>query len=227
MNCDAWTPQQVGTLDHLDHLILANFGTWSKSTDSMAQLAGRLFSRTPMGGHYLKLPPFKAEDANYYFEANILMNPRLPEGVSLIIGDFGALFATDEGIALQALAQQRGWPLAWSRGFLKAGFFSKGDIPGNGRVLDPMVGKNQSFNATFPTHAEQSFADLWSNVTASRSQRQPTQDQLEKWWGTFASTQLQVAPVSAYSCADPDSCVVVDANTNQCICKSGSSSIIV
>lgn len=55
VNCDAWSPHQVGTLDHLDHLILANFGSWATSRETSAQIAGRFFARTPLAGNYLDL----------------------------------------------------------------------------------------------------------------------------------------------------------------------------
>lgn len=228
INCNAWQPHQVGTLEHLDHLILGNFGSWSTSKDTIAQEAGRWFARTPLAGDYLKLQPMRFSDNMHYMEANILMNPRLPDAISLIVGDFASLFGTDLGTSLKELAQQRGWPLAWSRGGLSSDrHLIEKNIPGNARILDPKVDSSQALNATFPANSQSNFEKLWSSVSSGRSSGPPSHEQLDNWWNTLASQQVNVAPVSAYACSEPDSCVAVDARSGHCICHGLHSEVVV
>merc|ERR1712190_217412 len=222
INCSAWQPQQVGTLDYLDHLLLANFASWSNKNNTVAQVAGRFFSRTPLAGDYLDLPRTRHSEDEWYMEANILMNPRLPDGVALLIGDFAALFGTDLGTSLQLLAQQRGWPLAWARGALStdAHHVNEDTSPGNARILDPSIAGDLALNATLPDGAQEQFDKLWATVKLGRSSSAPSFDQLQGWWNTLALQQLRIGPVAAFACADPDSCAAVDANSRHCICHS-------
>jgi hypothetical protein len=228
LNCSAWQPPIVGTMDYFDHLILSNLNSW-KGKATTAVEAARLFARMAFGGDYLKLPNLESADKEKYWEANILGNPSLAKGVSLIIGDFAHLFGTDKGRALQQLAEQRGWPLAWARGLLSESSHSSSDVPfaGNGRVLDPSVSSSKDLNASFPVEAQQDFADLWSTVEKSRSAATPSAEQWQGWWSTLSSNQGPLAPVTAFACSARNSCIGLNAGNGDCVCHSGGSTVIV
>merc|ERR1719456_1148211 len=69
LNCDAWKPPTVGTLDHFDHLILANFGIWSgKANTTIEEEAVNLFRRSTFGGAYLDLPNISISEGLKYYE---------------------------------------------------------------------------------------------------------------------------------------------------------------
>lgn len=86
----------------------------------------------------------------------------------------------------------------------------------NRRFADPSI-VNIS-NATMSSAAAQQFQTVWNEAKELRRVRPITDDDLSNWWESL-SEQLQVAPVSATSCAQPHHCVGVTLPGHDCICK--------
>lgn len=86
----------------------------------------------------------------------------------------------------------------------------------NRRFADPSI-VNVS-NATISSAAAQQFRTVWNEAKKLRQVRPITDDDLSKWWESL-SEQVQVAPVSATSCAQPHHCVGVTLSGHDCICK--------
>merc|ERR1712100_915220 len=100
-NCSAWRPSIVGTLEHHDHIILANWATKANSSmpnHSIVDEAKKFFARSAFAGEYTQLPSLTS---NNYWESNIVGNPRLPEGVKFLIAQFPVLFGTSAGRRVQ------------------------------------------------------------------------------------------------------------------------------
>lgn len=230
LNCSAWSKDQkvdvpVGTLDYLDHLILPNL--WSPinssvTNETVLDAARVLFSRSAISGiDYRSVPAIAQRERNDYFESNILANPRL-DAVKLGIGNFASLFGTDKGVELQQIASKFQWPLFWAYGE----GIQTGPQPPQGpsqtsqklnrRFADPSI-VNIS-NATMSSAAAQQFQTVWNEAKELRRVRPITDDDLSNWWESL-SEQLQVAPVSATSCAQPHHCVGVTLPGHDCICK--------
>jgi hypothetical protein len=219
VNCQAWEPTTVGTLDYHDHLIIPNLKYFldSSATDSEVYTAAQhLFERSAFAGDYTSIADLLDEQMHYW-ESNILANPRLDGDVKLLIGSFFTLFGTDEGKKLQQVADQFAWPLFWAYG--SAGGHGQGSqTPGNERFFDPA---NVHTNATVPQDAASKFQQLWSQVESARASG-ASSTQLTQFWSTFRDQQLRVAPITAMACADVHGCVATDVITGDCICQSGS-----
>jgi len=86
----------------------------------------------------------------------------------------------------------------------------------NRRFADPSI-VNVS-NATISSAAAQQFQTVWNEAKKLRQVRPITDDDLSKWWESL-SEQVQVAPVSATSCAQPHHCIGVTLSGHDCMCK--------
>eukprot|EP00966_Prymnesium_polylepis_P109308 2530311-Prymnesium_polylepis.1 len=118
VNCDGWSSPVVGTLAYHDHIILANLALYS-GTESYpyAAAASSLFARSALAdASYSDLPSVTNDEISEYYEANIVGNPSLPDGVRFLAASFSTLFGTDNGKAIQALCKTYGWPLVWYLG---------------------------------------------------------------------------------------------------------------
>merc|ERR1712093_826245 len=111
-------------------------------------------------------------EASAYYEANILGNPRLPDGVSFLIGNFHTLFGTDAGREMQLLADHYSWPLVWGFAANPPHFGLQNEresspnamntsFPGNQRILDPEVLASQALNYTMGAGAKDVFLEVW------------------------------------------------------------------
>lgn len=217
----------VGTLDYLDHLILPNL--WSPinssvTNETVLDTARVLFSRSAICGiDYRSVPAIAEGERNDYFESNILANPPLPDAVKLGIGNFGSLFGTDKGLELQQIASKFQWPLFWAygEGIQTGPQPPQGPSPPsqkqqlNRRIADPSI--VNVVNATISTFQAQLFQTVWTEAKQLRQVRPITDDDVSKWWDTL--DELQVAPVTATSCAQPHHCVGVTIFGHDCICK--------
>lgn len=235
LTCNAWKPPQVGTFDHIDHIILANLGTWSSQlNNSIEEQAVQLFGRSAFAGNYLNIPEITSMQGMTYFEANIIGNPRLPDGISFLIGNFHTLFGTDAGRELQLLADHYSWPLVWGLGSsssmphadtgagkLQAAFPSKNtSFAGNQRVLDPEVMASQAMNATVAAGARDVFVQVWAEVLDRKKNPFPIGDsQWAKWWGMLTDSQARLAPLTARAGCSDDLCIGTMAVSGKCVCK--------
>merc|ERR1712048_294172 len=213
-----------GTLDYHDHLILSNlyyFAGTGQNARSVYDNAKLLFERSPLAGEYTKLAALDQQEVMHYWESDILGNPRLSGGVKFLIGNFKNLFGTAAGKQLQTVADHYAWPLFWAHGTVSGGSRRRRktsadvSVHGSERVLDPV---NVHTNASVPSSSKASFDDLWAQVESARAGS--IQDsQLDSFWSTLQDQQLRVAPITAHSCADTDSCVATDVSTGDCICQ--------
>jgi hypothetical protein len=218
-NCTSWKPQVVGTLDAFDHLILPNLA--AVKYESLAHAAKLLFQRSALNSKgYLGLARIWWLGMGRYWEANILGNPRLPEGVRFLIGNFGAIFGTVDGERLQELCRSRGWPLVWALGTYNRGVVTTTLLlpTGNERLLDPQIAS--STNATLAAGASDQFAKIWSEVKTSRElvKNVPT-PVLAAFWHRLKSVQTRVAPLSSSSCEDVENCIGTETASGRCVCK--------
>jgi hypothetical protein len=225
-NCSAWPRQITGTLAHFDHLILPNLQypiNSSTTKDTILDEARRLLGRTSLAGRgYADLPKIALADADAYFESNILGNPELSRGVKFLIGNFPSLFATPEGRKLQALAQSRGWPLTWSLATSGQNTTHNEShnytLGWNERILDPVIAKFNS-NASVQATVEVKFEDVWKEAEHIRAARKLSFHDYQYFWNQLKLSQIRVAPVSAYSCADTDLCFATDLRNLDCISR--------
>jgi len=204
-DCTSWQPTTVGTLDFHDHLILANFGLLTSAYNEQTTIveeAVAFFRRSAFAGSYASLTNTSKDDSDRYWEAIILGNPRLPEGVKFLVANFGALFGTASGRRLQQLADHFSWPLVWALGDAAAeksggGGGHKqtaGPFAGNQRVLDPTV--VAPLNVTKSAGAVDSFQSLW-DIVATERDASPTPQQWGAWWDQLSSSQERVAPLTS------------------------------
>ena len=224
LNCSKWDTT-VGTLDYLDHLLLANFGTMALSHNTtLYQEAALYFARSPLNAAYADLPAISEAASLSYFEANLLANPPLQGGIDFALGDFAQGFGNSNGTLLRNWAKQRDWPVVWFLGDVTAcmppnqpfGNCTTTVYPGNERILDPF--SLAGVNATRSSKVMQAFIDLWASVEQARLKGPLQPDMINDYWRKLKQDQPRVAPVSAHSCADFPSCVLVQLPTDDCIC---------
>lgn len=225
VNCSAWQPEVVGTLDHFDHLILPNFAYWyntSTQNKTLVDGAVQLFSHSAFAGNYEDLPPADKQSLMAYWESNVLGNPRLEGGVKFLIGNFPTLFGTDDGRQLQRLADHYSWPLFWAFGYGSASSHShghSGPLLGNERLIDPEMASKVT-NVTVPTDSISRFDEIWATASQARKlDSNITADQFAQWWSALKDTQVRVAPVSASSCSNFDGCVGTVVGSGDCVCR--------
>jgi len=94
----------------------------------------------------------------------------------------------------------------------------QGSFPGNQRILDPSMKRSTEINATYPTGASDAFSSLWQTVAQARAAGTPTATQYTNWWADLKTSQVRLAPASARGCANPDVCVGIDVDSNDCVC---------
>jgi len=238
LNCSGWKPTIVGNMKDFDHIIIANLRTFSlNSTSTVEEEAVKLFGRSAFASDYLKLPSVSLLDGLKYYEANILGNPRFPDAVSFLIGNFYTLFGTDAGRKLQFLADQYAWPLVWALGanIHKPWFNTKAakhelweslnesfpvpSFAGNQRVLDPETFSSHALNATTSTDMKKAFASVWSQVAKQREGPVPIlPTQWQKWWSELTVSQARLAPLTARSGCSLDVCIGTMAVSGKCVC---------
>lgn len=220
VNCSAWDGT-VGTLDSLDHLILANFDSHaeSKAGSTRVDKAKAFFERSSFAGRYEELPSI---GSNEYWESNIVGNPKL-ESVKFLIGNFPSLFGTDSGRQLQTVANDLGFPLTWALGDGGSSGQSRAAVAGNQRLLDPTFVHT---NASFPGAAVEQFEELWQSAASSRKAGSVLASDVASWWSTLLEVQVRLAPLTPGACSATSSCIGTITASDDCICRNGSSSSI-
>ena len=228
LNCSAWSKDgkavvPPGTLDYLDHLILPNLWSAVNTTVSgfnVFDVARGLFTRSALSGiDYGDVPAIDNSIRNDYFESDILANPPLPEAVKFAIAGFATLFGTEEGRDMQSIALRNNWPLFWAYGEGVQRRPPLARTPGethklNRRFADP-ANLAQTTNASVSNEIR-NFEQVWQEAAELRARREITNEDLLTWWA--ALEQVNVAPVSATSCAAPQHCVAVNLANKDCIC---------
>lgn len=242
VNCSAWQPVVVGTLEHHDHIILANWGLSANNSianQTVVDQSRGFFERSAFAGAYDGLPNLTV---NEYWEANIVGNPRLSQSVQFIIGGFASLFGTSTGRKLQTVANHFSWPLVWALGDglpsddRPHGLFPYGPSgghhpsfgtpsPGNQRVLDPANAALYT-NATTSKSVADCFEAIWSLAEEARAKGIITQKQIFQWWEQLKMVQTRVAPLTSQSCSTPGRCIGTNVQTNECICKKAATFIV-
>ncbi|CAJ1350175.1 unnamed protein product, partial [Effrenium voratum] len=178
LNCSAWPRDvPVGTLEHLDHLIIPNFEVpYNHSATNKTRMDGVrvLFSRGLSKVAYKDVPGLTYGDMGTYLESNILANPSLPHAVKLVIGNFPMLFGTASGQELQLMARRKGWPLFWAFGSglttqdkSSSPWTENTTFKSNLRIADP---RNiaELTNASVPKGAEFFFDTVWDQAVLLR-----------------------------------------------------------
>jgi len=249
VNCSAWNPQIVGTLDHHDHLILAGWttrGNKSNPRQSLVNNARLFFERSPFAGEYDKLPNVTTQ---HYWEANIIANPRLPAGVKFIVAHFPVLFGTSAGRKLQELAEHYSWPLMWALGNANMTTAHHGP-PGPGPHPRPPLPHNGSWpNGSWPHPPHSPFDPVpgnerfldpalglrFTNGTVSDEMTRQFEDtwavaedarrgnvsqvMVQTWWDQLKKKQTRMAPLTAGSCSD-SACFGIAIPSKDCVCPS-------
>lgn len=214
-NCSSWNPQTVGTLEHHNHMILPNFNhNANQAKSGSIDKATAFFSRSSLNGPYEDLPKMTSND---YWESNIVGNPRIPEGVKFLVGNFPALFGTDLGRTLQQVCDHYSWPLVWAYGYGQAGGHQQSSVPGNKRVLDPTDAAVHT-NATLSNGAVGSFEEVWTLAETGRKSGTPSATKFSEWWSSLEESQMRLAPMTSSSCADNE-CIGTVVGSNDCVCK--------
>jgi hypothetical protein len=169
LNCSAWGGHGMGTLEHLDHLILASEKLWNNAS-TLLETLNRLFetvetvepatspssssssstlaSSTPAVSAGAALPLTMLQ-AFHYFEANLAGNVLLPDGIKHVLGS-ARLLGSAAASMLRDWCVLNNWALLWSAGPVCStpktpalcygpNASSFGTFVGQERVLDPLV----------------------------------------------------------------------------------------
>merc|ERR1712136_599191 len=63
----------------------------------------------------------------------------------------------------------------------------------------------------------------WSSIDAevreARAAKDPTHEEVFKWWDALQKTQMSVTPLRGIDCANTDLCFGVETFSQQCICR--------
>ena len=253
-NCTAWDPTgfdpattqrlPVGTLDHYDHLVLAN-PRWFNGTFSLSDTFARLLGGRAGGGSSdWGAANASSADFTTYWESNFAgsvhydVGGSARDGVSFLVASFPALFGTPWGRRLQAWAASRGWFLVWALGDDVSpqsgggGSHRSGNASSvrmNKRVLDPAVLAATSaanLSDVKSAAAAASFDALYEEAAARRngSSLAPGPKITTAEWSSRYAALLaalpagaRVQPLYAGACADTDRCMGVDME-GHCVC---------
>lgn len=213
-NCSTWDGI-VGTLQYHNHMILPNFAHNAQNGVTVFDKAASFFKRSTLNGGYETLPNLVDND---YWESNIAGNPRLPDGVKFLIGNFPVMFGTSKGRELQQTCDHFGWPLVWAFGYGdSSGGHHSGSVSvaGNKRIIDPT---NIHTNASLSLSAFSDFEQVWSLAESAWNLGTPSAEQWSQWWTSLEESQVRVAPMSYSACEDSD-CIGTSIADKDCICK--------
>ena len=114
--CTVWDGMTPGTSGHSDHLLLP-FARWASALPTEVDYArlALLFARQLQSWGSPGYPNMTVPAFDYYFEAQLLGNPRFDQGaVKMVVADFAVNFGTDSGDSIKTWCADRGWPLIWS-----------------------------------------------------------------------------------------------------------------
>jgi hypothetical protein len=160
-----------------------------------------------------------------YWEADLAGNPRFPDAVKFVIATVPELFGTAEGAKVQQWCQKWKWPLIWSFGTNPSGStYHPPSWRAKSRVLDPTVLIESTASANMSSamlqQAVHNFETTWQTATQKRAAHGATTADFNTWWTALEDGMgkpLQVEPIFAAACADPDMCIGVNAE-GKCVC---------
>eukprot|EP01062_Namystynia_karyoxenos_P062807 TRINITY_DN55670_c0_g1_i1.p1 TRINITY_DN55670_c0_g1~~TRINITY_DN55670_c0_g1_i1.p1 ORF type:complete len:502 (+),score=86.39 TRINITY_DN55670_c0_g1_i1:95-1600(+) len=222
-NCTFWPGTVSGTWGLTRHLY-APYSSWPSTArfgpDVWARRLSRLFARMllPWG----RTPNMTGEWIDYFYEADMLANPRFPEAVKFVVAWVPSLFGTTEGESVRAWCAQWGWPLVWALG-PNAHDYNNPAPPrmgwqATGRVVDPLGLHALAHNVTLPASAVQEFTALWQEASELRQKRNVTPADAAEWWRRLSGPgALSAEPLRPGQCAAPGRCLGTDA-AGTCLC---------
>eukprot|EP00041_Stephanoeca_diplocostata_P015596 m.298601 g.298601 ORF g.298601 m.298601 type:complete len:520 (+) comp20092_c0_seq2:141-1700(+) len=202
----------AGTMDHHAHL-LQKYGNWYGSSiagDRVAELLARMVLP------WETAPNVTHRHFDYYYEADMLGNPRIPDSVKFIVASVPELFGTDLGDKVKTLCRKWGWALIWSRS-TRANPETSISITSKNRILDPTV-EPQATNASGVGAHSTAFTDAWAKAVRARAAG-------DMWvittlWDSLCAAveqDLWVQPLRADACDNVAQCIGTDQQ-NRCIC---------
>jgi hypothetical protein len=234
LDCSSTVLPPVGTLEHLDHLLLSGLRLWAGKgaagpipTTTVGQQASELFARSAWTAlRYESLPAIGTWEPAKYWEANLVGNPQFPADVRFLLPLFGSLWGTQSGDLARKLADKHRWPLVWALGDATngtAGRHASHSMPSaaNGRLLDPLVRATARLNVSLPAQSSAVFSRVWGEAAALRQRvgGQPSVESVRGWWRQLLPATVRLAPTSAVACADADRCIGVDVAALRCVCE--------
>jgi hypothetical protein len=248
-NCSAWAGETYGTLEHLDHVLLASDALWNNAS-TLLETLNRLFE--PLGsGAATRVTGLQAFR---YLEADLAGNVLLPAGVKHVLGGARLLGSRQQAHSLREWCVANGWALLWAQGFecltpaqpqLCYGNRSSDDAIGAGqlRVLDPLVAARLghgggggaaagrgALNRKLPPNATAAFRSVeWSGCNATDVASDVATPRVAALWAELVGAvpeALLVRAVRAADGCDLDRCVGVDASDAvgegaSCLCYTG------
>eukprot|EP01060_Flectonema_neradi_P009218 TRINITY_DN1658_c1_g1_i2.p1 TRINITY_DN1658_c1_g1~~TRINITY_DN1658_c1_g1_i2.p1 ORF type:complete len:481 (+),score=83.41 TRINITY_DN1658_c1_g1_i2:52-1443(+) len=233
LNCSGFRP--VGTFDFWEHAFVANaymanttkplLQNVTKESHASYNLAMRVASF--LSTDYSSIPNTTRDTSMSFIEANPMMNVEWDHGVKMLILSYRQnLFGTGQADALRSWAIKQNWVLIWSNDVdeheLSVSYRS------NQRFVDPVVlfsiraGKNYTSDPDIIT-LKDNFTTHYANVNQTLPfvpQQNLTSYYQSQWdisWNMFLNSKLQVEPLFANSCSNPD-CAVVRVIDKACIC---------
>lgn len=215
LNCSAWPPPYpLGTLDALDHTLLAHVrliaGQFSNDTSAaMSHVLERLVAPS-------RFPMHTGVDVDMfgYLEVGVMGTLLFPSAVRSVIAG-STIFGTEEGHALRRWCQEQGWPLVWAYGAEPLDAKCAWNLTQSGqghwesfsswRLLDPLF--ESLTNASLRSSAASEFDSLWREVGMNHSQghRRELWSRLAEALGPEASLRQQLAG----DCRDVDAMIGV------------------
>ena len=240
-NCSDWGADSdapggraMGTLTSNRH-ILAPFAFWQTGgAETWAPRLANLFSRALLP--WRDAPAMTARHFDFYWESNLLANPRYPHAVKFVVGSMRGLFGdNDLGEKVRAWCVEQGWLLFWALGPNFANGYKDFKPPytfqGKKRIMDAVVAKNLQkravgprVNVSLPASVVSNFTDVWATAAAARSASTPvTNATVLSWWQDLAHPArgmlgLQVEPLVAGACTAIGQCVGIKVVDGDCVC---------
>ena len=208
----------LGTLQHYNHLVLANIRWWNQS---IAAGLGTQFARmyNPSALNLTSSEWFQ------YWEADIVGSVTYPHGIKMVVATFRSLFGTVFGNRVQEWCKRQGWILVWALGTNQEEQMG----PGGGsdvkyavdsrstRILDPIVfGHTSAAHNTSLSVAVPPFNDLWSKVAANKNEN-TTSAQYLAWFNELPREPGLVRALLAGECSDASACVGTSSK-GECLC---------
>lgn len=228
-DCAAWRGEPtVGTLEHLDHLLLANARFW-KAAD-LAAVFNRSYAPVWWNGFGAPAAPGRAAAAPPALGPDLLKAEIEPDvlarveggAIKLIVASFRDLFGSSDGVRLRGLCSSRGWALVWSLGSVGVSRAASATAAYDQRLLDPDSEPLLVPRRPTPPAVTAAFRALWSTAAAKHSA-----GSVAEWVALWAElvaalpADSRLRPLNARDAcaagAHVDECVGADAE-GQCRC---------
>lgn len=140
---------------------------------------------------------------------------------------FRELFGTVWGNKVQAWCNKWGWSLVWTLGpsYPDVNKPPTGIGANQNRLVDPTA-KGKGLNATAAHGVSAAWDMLWSKAVQARSgggggSSTPSDGTIDGWWAeakVAVGRGMVVQPIRAGVCANPDQCIGLTYDTQECLC---------